>query len=120
LIPKSVHVLNEGVAFLLELLALAGLCWWGFHVGHSAAVHVLLGIGAPLAMVVVWGTFCAPRARVKLDLIPLLLVRGLVLLLAAAAVYDNGKSLAAYVFAAVIVANGVIAGLDREALINQR
>jgi Protein of unknown function (DUF2568) len=48
------RAVNLGLAFLLELAALAALCWWGFHVSAATWVKVVLGIGAPLAAVIVW------------------------------------------------------------------
>ncbi|MFD0638965.1 YrdB family protein [Catenulispora yoronensis] len=62
MLPKPLHVANEGLAFLLELVALVLLAVWGFRTGSNVAVHVLLGLGAPALMVVVWGAFAAPRA----------------------------------------------------------
>lgn len=50
------------VRFLLELAALGALAWWGVRTGETAAAKVALGAGAPLAMVVVWGAFVAPKA----------------------------------------------------------
>jgi hypothetical protein len=52
------------VRFLLELAALGALAWWGVRTGETAAMKVLLGVGAPLATAIVWGTFVAPKATV--------------------------------------------------------
>jgi len=56
-----VRVANSILRFLLELCALAALGYWGFHAA-GGAVQWLLGLGAPLAMAVVWGAFMAPKA----------------------------------------------------------
>jgi hypothetical protein len=37
LLPRPLHVLNEGAALLLELLALAGLAWWGAQAVNALA-----------------------------------------------------------------------------------
>ena len=66
MIPKPLHAVNEALAFLLELVALAGLCWWGFHTGHNLPVHLLLGLGAPPLVIVVWARYASPRRTVKL------------------------------------------------------
>ena len=55
---------NDVVAFLVELAALAVLCAWGFQVGGSTAARLLLGLGLPTGAAVLWGLFAAPRARV--------------------------------------------------------
>jgi hypothetical protein len=69
-LAKSANLL---VRFLLELCALATLGYWGFAVGESVFVKILLGIGAPLLAAVVWGLFVSPKAAVPLEL-PLRLV----------------------------------------------
>ncbi|MDX6660706.1 MAG: hypothetical protein QOJ55_1528, partial [Solirubrobacteraceae bacterium] len=53
---------NLALKFLQELGALAAYAYWGSRTGPTA-VNVLLGIGAPLAMAVVWGTWARRRRR---------------------------------------------------------
>lgn len=54
--------LNLGVRFTLELAVLAALALWGFRLGLPLAARVALGLGAPLAMAVLWGNLGAPKA----------------------------------------------------------
>ena len=54
--------INEALAFVLELCALAALAGWGAHVAGVA-----LAIVAPLVAAVFWGVFVAPRARVEVS-----------------------------------------------------
>ena len=122
-IPRPLHLANEALAFLLELAALAGLCWWGVRVGPNLGAQLALAIGAPVALIVLWALFCAPKARVKLPRVPLMVLRTVLLLSAATAVFAAGwqatdGQTAAIVFAAVILLNAVITVLDRDALIN--
>lgn len=49
--------------FALELGALVALGYWGFETGGSAAVDVVLGVGAPLLAAVIWGLFVSPKAK---------------------------------------------------------
>jgi Protein of unknown function (DUF2568) len=58
-------VLLAGI-FLLELAMLAGAGSWGFALDAGWPVRLLAGLGAPLALAVLWGLFCSPRARVAL------------------------------------------------------
>lgn len=53
---------NLGIRFILELCVLASLGYWGFQAGNSALQKALLGIGAPLAVAIVWSLFVAPKA----------------------------------------------------------
>ena len=59
-LPRHLHVANEGLAFLLELMMLAVLAWWGATIGSGVAARVLLGIGVPIAAAAIWGVFAAP------------------------------------------------------------
>jgi len=53
---RSINLL---LAFLLELIALAALCFWGFHIGSSTLVHIVFGIGLPVIAAILWGLFAA-------------------------------------------------------------
>ena len=59
--------LNLAVKFLLELAALAAFGLWGASIA-SGVVAVLLAIGLPVVVAVLWGAFAAPRARRRLPL----------------------------------------------------
>lgn len=58
-IIKSSNLL---VRFLLELGMLAAIGYWGFRTGSGAAMKVILGIGLPLLIAIVWGLFLSPKA----------------------------------------------------------
>jgi hypothetical protein len=109
------HIVNEGLAFLLELLALAAIAWWGAEVGSGLVLHLLLGIGLPLVAAVVWGVFASPRARVRLPLAGILGVKAVVFGAATLGVDALGHRTPAVVFGVVVTANTVIATLDRGA-----
>ena len=53
------------VRFGLELGALAALGYWGYESGDSTFTRLLLTVGAPLAAVVLWWMFVAPKAPVE-------------------------------------------------------
>jgi hypothetical protein len=57
---------NLAVRFLLELSALAALGYWGAQTGGSLALRIALAIAAPVAAAVVWGTYGAPAAPLRL------------------------------------------------------
>ena len=50
------------VRFLCELAMLVALAYCGFDV-FDGAVAWVVGVGAPVAVIVVWGAFVAPKAR---------------------------------------------------------
>jgi hypothetical protein len=118
MLPKPLHVSNEALAFLLELAALVLFAVWGFRTGSHTVVHILLGLGAPALMVLVWGTSAAPRARVQLPMAGVLAVKAVVFGAATAAGYAAGWHAFAIVFGVVAAVNTVIAAFDRESLKN--
>ncbi|MET7986895.1 YrdB family protein [Streptomyces sp. NPDC005281] len=100
---------NELLAFVVEIVALASLGWWGFTTSRSQLLHVLLGVGAPLLAVVLWSLFAAPKARLRPGLPVVLVVKAVVLGGGVAAVYGVGHPVAAAVMAIVVVANTAVA-----------
>lgn len=104
---------NDILAFLLELVALAALCYWGAVTGHGPAARIALGAGAPVAAAVLWGLFAAPRARYHLPLAGVLAVKALVFGAATAALIATGHLAAGVAFAVVVVANTTLATVQR-------
>jgi len=119
-LPGPLHGANEALAFLLELVMLATLAWWGVKTGTSVAARVLLGAGAPLAAAVVWGLFAAPRARIRLPMAGVLAVKVLAFGAAAAAIYAVGQHWLGICFAVVALLNTSIAAADRNAAMRAR
>jgi hypothetical protein len=114
-LPGPLHVLNEGLAFVLEVAAIVALAWWGFTTGGNVLVNIILGVGAPVAAMVLWGLFAAPRARFKVALPLVLLVKAVVFGAGALAFYGVDHAALALGFAVVAVLNTALATLDREA-----
>lgn len=68
-----VMALNLGVRFLLELCILGAVGYWGFANHLSWLAKAGWGIGTPLLIAVLWGSFGAPKAARPLHGLPLLL-----------------------------------------------
>lgn len=107
-------MVNEGLAFLLEMAAFAALAWWGFTTGGNMLANIVLGIGAPVAAMVLWGMFAAPKAKFKVALPFVMLVKALVFGAAALAFHGVGHPALAIAFAVVALVNTVLLTLDRE------
>jgi hypothetical protein len=102
-----VKAANLALKFGLELAALAAFAYWGTTVG-GAAVSALAAVAAPLAMIVLWGTFAAPNAQHRLSRpirIPFELA---VFALAAGALLATGARVPAAGFAALALLNGAL------------
>jgi hypothetical protein len=99
--------LNLALKFLLELAALAAFGLWGASIADGAAA-VLLAIGLPAAVAVLWGTFAAPRARRRLPLRLRAPFELGVFALAALALWRAESATLALAFAAVALVNALL------------
>jgi len=102
------HV-NDLLAFLLELVALAALGYWGFKAGPGVPAKVALAVGAPLLAAIAWGLFASPRATITLPLMGVLVVKALVFGSATLALYAVENRTTAIFFAVIVVINIAIA-----------
>jgi hypothetical protein len=100
--------INLALRFLLELCGLAAFAYWGFQSGSEAWARLVLTIGAPLCMGIVWGLFVAPRAAVKLAEPARFMLGPAILCLSAVALAGAGQRTLAVAFAAIIVINAVL------------
>jgi polyferredoxin len=114
-LPQPLHAANEALAFLLELCMLAALAWWGATAVSALAGRVALAIICPLAAIVGWWLFAAPRARIRLPLAGVLAVKAVAFGAGTAALYAVGQHLLAIVFAVVAAVNTGVAASDRNA-----
>jgi hypothetical protein len=114
-LPRPLHVANEALAFLLELVMLAGLGAWGAQVGRAMVTKVLLGAGVPLTVAVLWSLFASPKARMRLPMPGLLAFKALAFAAGTAAICALGRHGLASVFAVVALLNTATAAVDRGA-----
>lgn len=96
------------VRFVLELAALGALAYWGFRNGAGLPMKLLLGIGAPLAAAVVWGTFISPKASVPVAVPVRILLELIIFGSAAAALFAAGRSMLAVVFLILVLIDTVL------------
>jgi hypothetical protein len=99
------RALNLGLAFLLELAALAALAYWGYRLDASAGVRWAVALGAPLALALTWSLIAAPTARRRLARRPLLGFKLLVFTIASALLYSTGRHALATLFEAAMLLN---------------
>lgn len=102
------HGANLGVRFLVvELGALAATAYWGYETG-SGVVRVLLAIGAPALVVLVWALFISPKRKYDLPKPTRLVIELVVLGAASAALLDAGHPELAAAFAVVAAVSGTL------------
>jgi hypothetical protein len=104
---------NLAVKFLLELAAFAALVYWGARTGHGAWA-VVLAIAAPVAAILVWALFCAPRARRQLPVAAWAPLELAVFGLAAGGLAAVGAATLAIIFGAVVIVNAVLLTVFRQ------
>lgn len=98
---------NLLLAFLAELVALGIFAWWGWTVGGTTFVQVLLAVGLPAVTAVVWGLFAAPTATRTTPVVRTV-VKVVVFGLAGAALWSLGHPVWAVAFVLVVAANLVV------------
>ena len=64
---RSMRGLNLAFRFILELLALVALFLWGTSVSDDLPVQLVIGLGAPVIVIVLWSLFVAPKASRRLS-----------------------------------------------------
>jgi glucose dehydrogenase len=99
---------NLALRFLLELAALVAFGYWGFKAGEGRGMKVLLGIGVPLLVVIIWTTFVSPNSAVSLPAAVKVIVGLVILEGAAVALATAGQTAGGKVFGVIVVVNAVL------------
>lgn len=60
------HAANLALRFALELAAVAAAAGWGVHHGDGLPAQLGWAVAAATAVVLTWGVFVSPKARVPL------------------------------------------------------
>jgi hypothetical protein len=105
---RILRAANLALRFLLELATLVALGYWGFTVGDGLLLKIVLGLGAPLAAIVLWGLFGAPRALRPVGEPWHLLLEVVVFGSAVPALIAAGQPGWALVFGALLVGNRLL------------
>jgi hypothetical protein len=105
-----IESLNLLLRFLLELGMLGAVGYWGFKTGDGAAMQGLLGIGGPLLMALVWGTFISPKAKIEVPSVAWIGLQAVLFGIAAVALASYASPALAASFLVVVVANGALMG----------
>jgi hypothetical protein len=94
------------ILFLIELVALFSLGYWGFHFNRGWVVRFALGLGTPLIIAVFWGLYVAPKATYPVTIPVRHLLQIAVFTLASIALYASGQKTIAvgfFVVALIVV-----------------
>ncbi|CAH2716166.1 hypothetical protein BACCIP111895_03350 [Neobacillus rhizosphaerae] len=105
---EAIKMINLGVRFLLEILALVIFGYWGFRISQGTMLKIGLGIGTPLLAAVIWGMFGSPKAPYLLSGIPFFLLEIIIFGFPAIALYFTGKHGLAFIYGLITVINLVL------------
>jgi Protein of unknown function (DUF2568) len=94
--------------FLLELVALAALAYWGATTATSRGMRILWAVAAPAVAAFAWFLFVAPNAAVDAGPVVRLLVELLVFGAATAALLARGRPVLAVLVVLLYIANWVL------------
>lgn len=100
--------INLAVRFLLELCVLASVGYWGFRTGSATLLKILLGIGSPLLIAVIWGMFGAPKANFQLQGSMLFVLEVVVFGSGVATLFATKNYSLAWGFMAIVIINRIL------------
>jgi len=104
----ALKLVNLAIRFLLELCVLVAVGFWGFKTGSGWFLKILLGIGTPLLIAVLWGMFAAPKAAYHLHGFMLLAFEVAVFGSGVAALYATKNYFPAWGLAAFVIINRIL------------
>ena len=93
---------SEALRFFLELAGIIALGYWGLHVASTMPLQVLLAIGAPVALILVWALFIAPRAVYPMSRLAQAIAGGLLLEIAAVLLVASGLPIVGLAYGALV------------------
>ena len=100
--------INVAIRFLLEICVLAAVCYWGFKINSNWLLNILMGIGIPLLIAIVWGMFGAPKAANHLTGFSLLALEIIVFGSGVAALFITKNYSLTWVFGMIIIINRIL------------
>lgn len=96
---------NAFLAFVLELAMLVFVAWWALALDDALWTRLLIAAACVGALVVLWGAFASPRARVPLPAAGTVAVKVLAFGAGTAALWGLGLPAAAIAFAVLAAVN---------------
>lgn len=97
------------VRAVVLVAAIASLALWGF-AAWTLPWNIILGIGAPVVVILVWALFLSPRPVLRLHPFLRALVELLIYVGVTIAWWSMGQALIGTAFALVAVVTGVLSG----------
>jgi hypothetical protein len=103
-----VVALSLGLRFALELALIVIVAIWGASLDASGFVRVLVAIGAPLIVVLIWGRWVAPKASSRLADPERFVLEVVLFAIGGVAAAANWSVVVGVAFAIVAIANAYV------------
>ena len=87
----------------MELAMLAAYSYWGFHLDKGLLTKLLFGIGTPILVTVIWGTFISPKASIPVTATIIIVLQTILFGCSVLALYWSGKTTLAIIFGVIIL-----------------
>ena len=104
----GLKVINIAIRFLLELCLLIAIGYWGFKTSSGWFLKILLGIGTPVFVAVIWGLFVSPKATFHLNIFQQLGLEAILFGSGVAMLYSTKDYFLAWSFATIVVINRIL------------
>lgn len=104
----ALKMLNLAVRFLLELCMLAAVAFWGFKTQSGWLMKILLGIGLPVLIAVLWGTFLAPKATRPLSGASFLTLELILFASGSLSLFASGKPTLGWIYTITVIVNKIL------------
>ena len=104
----ALKMLNLAVRFLLELCMLVAVGYWGFKTQSSWFMRIIFGIGLPVLIAVLWGTFLAPKATRPLSGASFLTLELILISTGAFALFSSGKPTLGWIYTIILIVNKIL------------
>lgn len=107
-------IINLGLRFILELIALISFGYWGFKINGALILKVSLGIGIPLITAIIWGLFASPKAVWPISKTFHWILLFIIYISSAFALYNSGKKYFAILFLVTAAINSFLMYIWRQ------
>jgi hypothetical protein len=108
-----IKVINLGLSFIVELVALFIYGYYGYNTGIQALQRILLAVILPATAAVFWGKYLAPNAIGRFEMPGLLIAKIAIMAVAAVMLFRMGRTIPGFFFSVITAANLLLAVLFR-------
>lgn len=104
-----VKLINQVVAFLLEISMFIAVGYWGFYEGKTNVMKYSFALALPAITIILWGIFAAPKSEYRLEF-PIRIIFELCLFaVSTILLYKTGNSKLATWFGTLAFLNEILA-----------